>query len=108
MRASETLAGPEVALPAAPSPARHGGCKNTQPPRRLPSPATQRARDLSERASCPILQVNRRGILEAVRDPSPSFALLTSVRMTVSADRDGKSAITFTTNFLTQDTRSNS
>jgi hypothetical protein len=36
---------------------------------------------------------------EAVRDPSTSFALLTSRRMTVSADRGGKSAITFTTNF---------
>ena len=32
---------------------------------------------------------------EAVRDPSTSFALLTSLRMTVSADRAGKSAITF-------------
>src|SRR5713101_3658177 len=31
---------------AIPSPARHGGCKNTQPPRRSPSPATKRARDL--------------------------------------------------------------
>src|ERR1700732_1685606 len=35
---------------AAPSPARHGDCKNTQSPRRLPSPATKRARDLR---SCP-------------------------------------------------------
>src|SRR5579864_3323365 len=31
---------------AEPSPARHGVCKNTQPPRRLPSPVTERARDL--------------------------------------------------------------
>jgi hypothetical protein len=36
---------------------------------------------------------------EAVRDPSTSFALLTSLKMTVSADRAGKSAITLTTNF---------
>src|SRR5437899_5843459 len=35
----------------APSPARHGGCKKTrQPPRRLPSPATERARDLQKEA----------------------------------------------------------
>src|SRR5713226_5086377 len=36
---------------------------------------------------------------EAVRDPSTSSALLTSLRMTVSADRAGKSAITFAINF---------
>src|SRR6266852_2534926 len=41
---------PKTPTHAAPSPARHGGCKNTQPPRRLPSPATKRARDLG---SCP-------------------------------------------------------
>src|SRR6266851_150458 len=35
---------------------------------------------------------------EAVRDPSTSFALLT-LRMTIGADRAGKSAITFTINF---------
>src|SRR6266849_990230 len=39
---------PKTPTHAAPSPARHGGCKNTQPPRRLPSPATKRARDLIE------------------------------------------------------------
>src|SRR5579864_4645122 len=40
-----------------------------------------------------------RGILEAGRDPSTSFALLTSLKMTVSADLAGMSAITFTTNY---------
>src|SRR6266446_4612081 len=34
---------------------------------------------------------------EAVRDPSTSFALLTSLRVTVSTDWAGKSAITLTT-----------
>src|SRR5712692_1324535 len=47
MKASETLAGSRIASQAAPSPARHGGCKKkSQPPRRLPSPTTERARDL--------------------------------------------------------------
>src|SRR5712692_1667025 len=41
---------------------------------------------------------------EAVRDPSTSFALLTSLRMTVSADRGGKSATHFYDQLLTQDT----
>jgi hypothetical protein len=81
---------------AAPSPARHGGCKRTQPPRRLPSPATKRARDLQKEPVALFLRVSGRGILEAVREPSTSFVLLTSFS---SADRGGKSAITFTTKF---------
>ncbi len=46
--------------------------------------AKQKTRN--RRAACPLPQLSGRGILEAVRDASTSFALLTSLRMAVSAD----------------------
>src|SRR6266478_655404 len=55
-------------------------CTLTRAARRL-----QKTRN--RRAACPLPQLSGRGILEAVRDASTSFALLTSRRMTVSADR---------------------
>src|SRR6266849_2433650 len=62
---------PWSARTSAPSLARHGGCKRTwQPPRRLPSPATKRARDLQKEAvalSC----TSERGTF---REPSSSDA----------------------------------
>ena len=46
----------------------------------------KRARDLQKEPVALFLRVSGRGILEAVRDSSTSFALLTSLRMSVSAD----------------------
>ncbi len=59
---------------------------------RLPSPWTGRG-----------IQEHRTGTglrwREAVRDPSISLALVTSLKVTVSADLAVMSAITFTTNY---------
>src|SRR6266851_5173499 len=41
--------------------------KRTQPPRRLPSPATKRARDLKKEGGCPIAQLSGRGIFKILR-----------------------------------------
>src|SRR5713226_8590284 len=78
MKATKTLVGSPIASPAAPSPARHGGCKKHR----------------NRRAACPLPQLSGRGIFRGCRDTSIGL-----LRMTVSAVRAGKSAIIFTTNY---------
>src|SRR5579864_9804569 len=48
--------------------------KNTQPPRRLPSPATKRARDLQKEPVAIFLRLNGRGILLSPAQDSDTHA----------------------------------